>query len=159
MQLGRAFYVDFESNLAPTWPQLGAKLGPKIAWKSILRGSKIELKFKDWKISFFYRFWFDCWSIFNRCLIDFGAETGTKISKMDLETNTSKLWKLSSRVHESSNFEDLRALTLLIKINQKINQKSDHCFNHFFIDVGSILGSKLEPKSRKNRSKNLSKKC
>ena len=51
MQLGLAFYIDFESNLAPTWPQLGAKLGPKIVWKSILRGSKIGLKFQDSKMT------------------------------------------------------------------------------------------------------------
>ena len=51
MQLGLAFYITFEFNLASTWLQLGVELRPEIDCKSILRGSKIGLKFQDSKMT------------------------------------------------------------------------------------------------------------
>ena len=90
----------------------------------------------------FHRFWAPRW-LKNR-------------SKIDIDTKTSKLWKLRSRLHESSTFEDLRALksfkiwrkTVKKTIKNRINFLID-----FLINFGSILGSKIDQKPSKNRWK------
>ena len=61
-------------------------------------------------------FLIDFWSMFGRF---WGPSWLQNRSKIDQHTKISKMWKLSSRVNESSTFEDFRALR-----SKKIDQKS-----------------------------------
>ena len=109
MQFGLAFFIVFEPNLAPTWPQLEAKLGPKIAWKSILRGTKICLKIQAAKMT--------------PKSSQNDQKTVPKRSKF-IDAVSIRAWiaKFASRLHGSSIFEPPRVSETLQKQSQSASE-------------------------------------
>ena len=88
--------INFWSILGPTWLPKSTKNRSKF-------NQKIDLK-SDW---FFDCFLIDFWPIFG---LFWEPSWPQNRSKIDLDPQISKLWKLSSRVDESSTFRDFSAL-------------------------------------------------
>ena len=127
------FMIDFWSNLAPTWPQLGTQKSTK----NRLKNQSI--------------FWSIFWWIFDRFLADFGSQVGLKIDKkwvrIDFNISLNKKHKTFKNHWFSQCFWSLGLFKMSwkstknrSKVDNKSIKKLIHKLIDFLIDFLSIFG-------------------
>ena len=146
-----ALGIDFEANLAPTWPQLGPQIHPKIHPRATKNRSQIASYF-----------WSVFWSIFHWFFIDFRCQNQPKIYQKSIPKSSQE--HINKKLKTSilyCNLQYIRALgyvMLCTKLKKKwyrnpfknssqINTKLGSILHPTWLHFGRFLEVKMEPNS------------